>query len=91
METIIPFQREIFDPLTGGPTDPNRRARLGITEEDNPLEAALKSIGWQLAGGVGAKLTTPADARAAAYSSDAELDKIIKELRLKGEHPQSQK
>ena len=90
-ETIVPFQREIFDPLTGGPTDPNRRSRLGITPEDNPLEAGLKSAAAQLAGGFGIKLSTPADTRAAAYSSDADLDKLIKELRLQGDAPQPQR
>jgi hypothetical protein len=41
----------------------------------------------QVLGGLGIKYTTPADARSAAFRSDAELDKLIKELRLQGIAP----
>ena len=89
METAIPFLRETVDPLTGGPTDPNRQQRVGINPEDNFAERSLKTIGSSILGGLGSKFTTPADARSAAYRSDVELDKIIKELRLQGELPLS--
>ncbi len=89
LETGIPFSREIFDPVTGGPTDPNRQQRLGIKPDDSFLSRTLKSVGGQLAGGVGIKFTTPADARSAAYRSQDEIQKLIKELRLQGKLPQA--
>lgn len=90
METALPFSRELFDPLTGGPTDPNRQQRVGIKPDDNLLERGLKTLGSQLAGGLGAKLTTPADARSRAFSSQDDIAKLIKELRLSGDLPPSQ-
>ncbi len=89
LETGIPFSREITDPLTGGPTDPNRQQRLGIKEDDGFIASTLKSLGGQLAGGVGFKFTTPADARSAAFRSADEIQKLIKELRLQGKLPQA--
>lgn len=90
LETAVPFSREIFDPLTGGPTDPGRQQRMGIAEDDGFLESASKSLAGQLAGGVGAKLTTPADVRGATFRSDAELTELIESLRLQGKAPLSQ-
>lgn len=87
METGIPFSREITDPLTGGPTDPNRQQRLGIKPDDDFVTRMLKSIGGQLAGGLGVKMTTPADARSAAYRTADDIQKLIKELRLQGKLP----
>ena len=87
LETGVPFSREIFDPLTGGPTAPNRQQRLGITEEDGFLESSAKSMAAQIMGGLGVKMTTPADVRGAAYRSDQDIDQLIKELRLQGRLP----
>ncbi len=89
LETGIPFSREVFDPLTGGPTDPNRQQRLGIKEDDDFITSTLKSIGGQLAGGVGLKFTTPADARSAGFRTAEDIQKLIKELRLQGKLPQA--
>jgi hypothetical protein len=90
METALPFTRDIVDPLTGGPTDPNRQQRMGIGQDDGFVESTIKNVGASLAGGLGMKLTTPADARGASYRSDAEIDQIIKNLRLQGNAPQVQ-
>ena len=90
LETGLPYSRELFDPVSGGPTDPNRQQRLGIKPDDDLLSRTLKSVGGQLAGGVGLKFTTPADARAAAYRSGDEIQKLIKELRLQGKLPQAE-
>jgi len=90
VETALPFAREVIDPLTGGPTDPNRQARLGISPEDNPLEAAIKTLGGTLARGLGVQMSTPADSRAASYRSKEELDALVEQLRLQGLVPPSQ-
>ena len=89
-ETALPFGREVLDPLTGGPTDPNRQARLGISPEDNPLEAGLKSVVAQLGRGLGVQMSTPADSRAASARSKEEIDAIVEQLRLQGQLPPSE-
>ncbi len=89
LETGIPYSRELADPVSGGPTDPNRQQRLGIKEDDDFITSTLKSIGGQLAGGAGFKFTTPADTRSAGYRTAEEIQKLIKELRLRGELPQA--
>ena len=89
-ETAIPFTREVIDPMTGGPTDPNRQQRLGISQDDGVLESVLKNIAGIGLGGAGMKFTTPADARGAAARSDGEIDDIIKAMRLQGKLPPSQ-
>ena len=89
LETGVPFSREITDPVSGGPTDPNRQQRLGIKEDDDFISSTLKSIGGQLAGGAGFKFTTPADTRSAGYRTADDIQKLIKELRLRGELPQA--
>ncbi len=89
LETAIPFSREIGDPLSGGPTDPNRQQRLGIHPDDDYITRTLKSLGGQLIGGLGGKLTTPADARSAAFRTAEEMQKLLKELRLQDVAPQS--
>lgn len=87
METGLPFTRDVVDPLTGGPTDPGRQQRVGIEQDDGFFESGLKNTAAMLAGGLGIKMTTPSDARGAAYRSDSEVDQIIKDLRLRGEAP----
>ena len=83
VETAFPFTREIAD-LIGGPTDPNRQARLGITPDDSFGERSAKSVAGTLLGGVGIKSTTPADTRARAYGDSIESRQDIKEKKLKG-------
>lgn len=89
-ETALPFARETIDPITGGPTDPNRAARLGITPQDNPVEAGLKNVLALLGRGVGVQLSTPADSRSATARSRQEMDALIEQLRLQGQLPPSQ-
>ena len=89
-ETAFPFTRDLIDPFTGGPTDPNRQQRLGITQDDNPMEAGLKNLIASLGRGVGIKLNTPVDVRATAYRSQQDLNKIIEDLRNRGLLPPSQ-
>jgi len=90
LETALPFGREIIDPLTGGPSDPNRQQRLGISEDDGTLEAMLKNIAGVGLSGVGVKLTSPADVRGVAARTNEELDQLIQELRLQGAFPASE-
>ena len=88
-ETALPFTRDLVDPFTGGPTDPNRQQRLGISQDDGGLESSLKNIIASLGRGVGAKFNTPVDVRATAYRSQQDLDAIIKGLRGTGDLPGS--
>lgn len=87
LETFVPFTRDVVAPLAGGPNDPGRQQRWGIKEDDDAITSILKSAAGTLAGGFGVKMTTPADTRAATYRSEAEIDDLIKELRLKGIFP----
>lgn len=87
VETALPFARETVDPITGGSTDPNRRGRMGINPDDNPLEAALKNIAGVGLSGLGVRLTTPADVRSVAARSNEELDRVLQELKLEGSFP----
>lgn len=89
IETGIPITRDVIEPLLGGPTDPGRQARLGIGQDAGPLESVLKGVGATLARGLGVKLTTPADARSAAFRSQDQLDAAIAGLRFGGEGPPS--
>lgn len=91
LETALPFGREIFDPITGGPTDPNRQARVGIEQGDSYVERVLKNLGANIAGAAGVKLTTPNDARGVASRSQRELQQIIEQLRMTGQLPPSQR
>ena len=86
-ETALPFTRDLVDPFTGGPSDPNRQQRLGISQDDKGLESSLKNIIASLGRGVGAKFNTPVDVRAAAYRSQTDLDALIKSLRGSGDLP----
>jgi hypothetical protein len=88
-ETALPFTRDLIDPFTGGPTDPNRQQRLGIAQDDNPLEAGLKNLLASLGRGVGIKFNTPVDVRGTAFRSQQELNKIIEDLRNEGSLPPS--
>lgn len=88
-ETALPFTRELIDPLTGGPTDPNRQQRSAIKEDDNPLEASLKNVLATLGRGFGIKFNTPVDVRGTAFRSQEELNKVIQDLRARGELPPS--
>lgn len=90
METAFPFTREAFDPITGGPSDPNRRSRQGISPEDNAFEASAKSLMSTLARGLGFKFSTPADIRGSAARQREELNQIVQELRISGQLPPSQ-
>jgi hypothetical protein len=90
METAVPYNREVIEPLFGGPTDPDRQQRLGIGQDDGYLESVIKSLGNSMARGVGIKMTTPGDARSVAGRSDAELDQIIQGMRFGGELPPSE-
>jgi hypothetical protein len=83
-ETAFPFTREIAD-LIGGPTDPNRQQRLGITPDDSFGAASAKSVAGTLLSGVGVKTTTPADTRARAYGDSQDTRRDIKEKKLRGE------
>jgi hypothetical protein len=85
-ENMVPFQREIFDPF-GGPTAPNRQQRVGILPDDDFMTRSLKTMAWQLLGGVGVKTTTPADTRQAAYRQSQEHQRRVKEMKLRGELP----
>jgi hypothetical protein len=87
IETIFPPSREIIDPLTGGPSDPNRQQRLGIGQDDSTLEASLKTLMGTLARGVGVKMNTPVDIRGQATKAQNELNEIIEALRLQGKLP----
>lgn len=89
METIFPFMRETVDVVTGGPSDPNRQQRLGIAEDDDFFESALKAGIGTLGRGVGLKFNTPADVRGAAARSREEIMQAIRELRLEGVLPPS--
>jgi len=84
-EIIMPYAREVIDPLTGGPTDPGRQQRLGIAEGDDFLESTLKSTLFTLARGAGVKLSTPTDARQVNARSRDRLNQIIDELRIAGD------
>ena len=86
METVFPFQRDLAD-LVGGPTDPNRQARVGITQDDGFLEKSAKTLAGSFLGGTGIKTTTPADTRQAAYRQSVEHQQRVKEMRLRGELP----
>jgi hypothetical protein len=90
LETALPFGREVIDPLTGGPSDPNRQQRLGIKEDDNTLTSIMKNIAGVGLSGLGVKLTTPADVRGVAARTNEELDQLIQELRLQGAFPASE-
>lgn len=85
VETILPFMRETVDPLTGGPSDPNRQARQGIGQDDGTMESALKTLMATLGRGMGIKFNTPADVRGAAARNREQLDALINELRLSGQ------
>jgi hypothetical protein len=89
-ETAFPPSREIIDPLTGGPSDPNRQARLGIAEDDSTLEASLKTLMGTIGRGFGVKLNTPADVRGVNARTQEELNMLIQDLRLKGQLPPSE-
>ena len=86
-ETALPFEREVVDPFLGGPADTNRQQRYAIAEDDNPAEAGLKTLISTLARGVGVKFNTPVDVRGTAYRSQQELNRIIEDLRQRGELP----
>lgn len=89
METALPFSREVFDPLSGGPSDPNRQANAGIAPTDNPLESALKTVASTLGRGLGVQLATPAEARSTSARTDQQMDELIENLRLQGKLPAS--
>ena len=84
LETGLPFGREIFDPITGGPSDPARQQRLGIAEDDGFLESTFKSLVGIGAGGLGLEGTTPTDVRGVTARTASEIDEVILELRLQG-------
>lgn len=86
-ETAFPPGREIIDPLTGGPSDPNRQQRLGIADDDGTLEAALKTLAGNLGRGFGVKLNTPVDVRSVNARTNDELTELVRQLRLQGELP----
>lgn len=89
IETAFPFLRETIDPLTGGPSDPNRQQRLGISEDDGFFESSAKTLMATLGRGLGFKFNSPADIRGSAARQREELDALIRELRLQGELPPS--
>jgi hypothetical protein len=91
LETAMPWGREVLDPLTGGPSDPNRQQRSGIKEDDGFLESSLKNLGFTLGRGMGVKLNTPADVRAAAHRQQSELEDVIRRMRLEGTAPPAQR
>lgn len=90
IETGLPITRDVIEPFFGGPTDPARQQRSGISEEAGGLESAITSLGATIARGAGIKFSTPTDVRQSAGRTSIQLDQIVQQLRLQGIQPPSE-
>ena len=78
-ETAFPFSREFLPP-----NDPRRQARRGIPEDANFLESAARNLGGSIGGGLGLKVQSPVDTRAATFDSSNEISRLVADLQLQG-------
>ena len=84
-DSLFPWWRNLVEPLTI-PRDTRRAQRMGFTPEDTGIDERLLALLFEQAKGLGVQWQTPRDVPGPLYDIGTQVDRIIDQVKSRGEH-----